>query len=49
VLGRNAYDARLVAAMEVHNIKWTLTFDAGDFNRYAGIQVLHPDEVLAHS
>jgi predicted nucleic acid-binding protein len=48
VIGKNAYDARLVAAMEVHNISRILTFDAGDFKRYAGIQVLHPDEVLAH-
>jgi predicted nucleic acid-binding protein len=48
VLGKNAYDARLVAAMQVHNIRRILTFDTGDFMRYAGIQVLHPDEVLAH-
>jgi len=48
VLGKNAYDARLVAAMEVHNVSRILTFDAGDFKRYAGIRVLHPDEVLAH-
>ena len=31
VLGRNAYDARLVAAMQVHSISRILTFDTGDF------------------
>lgn len=48
VLGRNAYDARLVAAMQVNNIGEILTFDVGDFKRYSGIQVLHPDELFAH-
>src|SRR5580698_3793576 len=38
VLGKNAYDARLVAAMQVHNISRILTFDTDDFKRYAGIQ-----------
>jgi len=47
VLGKNAYDARLVAAMQVHNISRILTFDTSDFRRYAGIQIPHPDEVLA--
>ena len=47
VLGKTAYDARLVAAMQVHNISRILTFDADDFKRYAGIQVLQADEVLA--
>lgn len=47
VLGKTAYDARLVAAMQVHNISRILTFDIDDFKRYAGIRILHPDEVLA--
>ena len=47
VLGKTAHDARLVAAMQVHSISRILTFDADDFKRYAGSQVLHPDEVLA--
>jgi predicted nucleic acid-binding protein len=47
VLGKTAYDARLVAAMQVHDISQILTFDTGDFKRYGGIQVLHPEEVLA--
>src|SRR5437667_7106795 len=37
VLGKTAYDARLVAAMQVHNISQILTFDTDDFKRYAGI------------
>src|SRR5260370_42484482 len=43
VLGKTAYDARLVAAMHVHNISRILTFDDAVFKRYAGIRVLHPD------
>ena len=46
VLGKTAYDARLVATMNVHNIKQILTFDSEDFKRYRGIQILHPDDVL---
>jgi predicted nucleic acid-binding protein len=39
--GLEAYDARLVAVMQVHNLTAILTFNAADFRRY-GISVLDP-------
>jgi predicted nucleic acid-binding protein len=47
VLGKNAHDARLVAAMQVHGLTALLTFNAGDFARFTGITVLTPAAVLA--
>ena len=40
VSGKNAHDARLVAAMVVHGIDSILTFNAQDFVRYREIRVL---------
>ncbi len=46
VSGLKVHDARLVAAMKVHNIPAIVTFDTGDFGRYAaGIEVVHPREL----
>jgi len=42
VLGKNTHDARLVAAMLVHQVDSILTFNVQDFNRYSGITVLDP-------
>ena len=42
VSGKNAHDARLVAAMAVHQIGDILTFNIQDFARYSGIKVLDP-------
>ena len=47
VQGKNAHDARLVAAMKVHQISHLLTLNIQDFNRFAGITVLTPAQVLA--
>jgi predicted nucleic acid-binding protein len=47
VLGKNAHDARLVAAMIVHGITHILTFDASHFSRFPGIVALDPTIVLA--
>jgi predicted nucleic acid-binding protein len=47
VLGRNAHDARLVAAMAVHGITHILTFNIGDFTRYPGITAVDPAAVAA--
>jgi predicted nucleic acid-binding protein len=47
VLGKNAHDARLVAAMLVHKLDQLLTFNKPDFQRYQGINVVTPTEVLA--
>jgi predicted nucleic acid-binding protein len=40
VSGKNAHDARLVAAMVVHGIESILTFNVQDFVRYGEIRVL---------
>jgi predicted nucleic acid-binding protein len=40
VKGKNAHDTRLVAAMNIHAITHLLTFNASDFSRYGGIQVI---------
>lgn len=42
VSGKKAHDARLVAAMTVNRITHILTFNAGDFARYTGINVIDP-------
>lgn len=42
VSGKNTHDARLVAAMKVHGIDSTLTFNIQDFSRYGEISVLDP-------
>jgi predicted nucleic acid-binding protein len=46
VVGKNAHDARLVAAMNVHGLTQLLTFNNQDFQRYPGISVVTPDDVL---
>jgi len=47
VLGKNAHDARLVAAMVVHGVTHLLTFNDADFRRFTAITVLTPAAVLA--
>jgi predicted nucleic acid-binding protein len=47
VLGKNAHDARLVAAMLVHGVTHLLTFDDQDFRRFTAVTVLRPAAVLA--
>jgi predicted nucleic acid-binding protein len=47
VMGRNAHDARLVAAMMVHGLTHVLTFNVGDFARFPGIIALDPAVVAA--
>jgi predicted nucleic acid-binding protein len=47
VAGKNAHDARLVAAMAVHGLTYLLTFNTGDFARYPGITALDPVAVAA--
>lgn len=46
VSGKNAHDARLVAAMMVHRLSQLLTFNVDDFKRFSGITVLTPASVL---
>lgn len=47
VSGKNAHDARLVAAMNVHGITRILTFNVNDFQRYPNIIVLDPTQIVA--
>jgi predicted nucleic acid-binding protein len=42
VSGKNAHDARLVAAMKVHGITHILSFNSGDFARYPEVTVIEP-------
>ena len=45
VSGKNAHDARIVAAMNVHGITQLLTFNGGDFKRYSRITAISPADV----
>ena len=45
VLGKNAHDARLVAAMRTHGVTHLLTFNVADFSRFPGITVFDPNTV----
>jgi|SRR5665213_1397469 len=47
VIGKNAHDAHLVAAMLVHGINQILTFNVSDFRRYQNIVVLDPRQIVA--
>ncbi len=49
VLGKQAHDARLVAAMTVHGLSHLLTFNTADFARFPGITALDPVAVAAPS
>jgi predicted nucleic acid-binding protein len=44
VSGAQVHDARLAAAMTVHQVPFILTFNGRDFARYPGISVLDPHE-----
>lgn len=46
IQGKNAHDARLVAAMMVHGLSRILTFNVGDFQRYQTLTVLEPSQVV---
>jgi len=49
VKGKPSHDARLVAAMHRHSLDRLLTFNASHFERFPGITVLTPEEVVAES
>lgn len=49
VSGMKAYDARLVAAMNVYGITSILTFNTEDFKRYPMIRSFFPQQVIAVS
>jgi predicted nucleic acid-binding protein len=45
VSGIRVHDARIVAAMTVHQVSKILTFDFDDFKRYENIIVVHPSSI----
>jgi predicted nucleic acid-binding protein len=45
VSGIQVHDARIVAAMMVHQVDQILSFDLDDFKRYRGITAVHPTDV----
>lgn len=49
VSGKPTHDARLVAAMQVHGETSILTFNKGDFARYAGIGIVDPADVVVNA
>jgi predicted nucleic acid-binding protein len=46
VLGRQVYDARLVAVMLAHGVTRLLTLNPSHFGRFREIEVLQPAEVI---
>ncbi len=46
VLGKQVYDARLVAAMRVHKLTHLLTFNTADFKRFTNITAVNPQSIL---
>jgi predicted nucleic acid-binding protein len=45
VSGVQVHDARIVAGMNVHGVTHLLTFNGGDFARFPGIIVQHPQDI----
>jgi predicted nucleic acid-binding protein len=47
VMGKNAHDARIVAAMAVHGISHMLTFNGRDFKRFRDIiTIVEPTDIF---
>ena len=46
VSGKQAHDARLVAAMSVHNLTHLLTFNTTDFKRFTAINAVSPQSAI---
>jgi predicted nucleic acid-binding protein len=45
VHGVKIHDTRLVSVMKANEVTHILTFNAGDFTRYPGIEAIHPGEL----
>lgn len=45
IRGVQVHDARLAAAMLVHNVSNILTLNTADFARFPGLNAVHPQEV----
>lgn len=46
VHGVQVHDARVVAAMQAHGLTHLLTYNLADFQRYGGLVVAHPQDVI---
>ena len=46
IVGRQVYDTRLVAVMEIHGIANILTMNGAHFRRFREIAVFAPDEIV---
>jgi predicted nucleic acid-binding protein len=46
VIGKQVYDARIAAAMSMHNLTHLLTFNDGDFKRFTENTVVNPQSVV---
>ena len=46
ILGRQVFDARLVALMAAHRVTHILTFNTEDFRRYPDIVVVSPHDIV---
>jgi predicted nucleic acid-binding protein len=46
VIGVQVHDARLAASMYVHGVTQLLTVNVRDFQRFEGLRVVHPAELL---
>jgi predicted nucleic acid-binding protein len=49
VSGVQVHDARLVAAMRVHQIRTIITYNLRDFRRFAGVTAILPHDILRGS
>src|SRR6266852_9420521 len=49
VTGKQAHDARIVAAMSVHGLTHLLTFNDRDFRRFTEITVVNPQDIISPS
>jgi predicted nucleic acid-binding protein len=47
IIGKRAHDTRLVAAMKTYGLSHIATFNSKDFARYAGLQILAPEDLAA--
>ena len=45
VVGRQVYDARIVAVMQAHGVTHLLTMNPTHFRRFAGITIVEPKDV----
>lgn len=45
VMGKNAHDAKIAAAMNIHQVSMLLTVNKADFKRFTNIKAMEPKEV----